>query len=209
VLAVTWSALAVAAVGLGRRFNRITLKFHGAAYAVAAATVAGLMACAFDGLLAPPAGTWRPVTSVAIGVALVAAGCYGVLVAAPVRTHSPWFESLPQAIVGAVVVWSAAGMATGWLSGPLVAAVGPTADTAFVAAGRTAVIAVLAVALAWAARRWSLQELTWLVYPVLVGGGLKLLWEDFRYGQPITLFLALALYGGALAVTPRLMRREP
>jgi hypothetical protein len=80
---------------------------------------------------------------------------------------------------------------------------------AFLAAGRTAVLAALAVALAWAGRRWSLQELTWLVYPVLVGGGLKLLWEDLRYGQPITMFLGLALYGGALIATPRLMRREP
>jgi hypothetical protein len=208
-LALSWSALAIAAVGLGGWFSRITLKFHGAVYVTAAATVAGLMACAFDGLLAAPAGAWRPLTPAGIAVALVAATCYGVLVATPARTGSQWFESLPQAIVGAVVVWSGAGMATGWLSGSLVAAVGPAADAAFVAAGRTAVLAVLAVALAWAGRRWSLQELTWLVYPVLVGGGLKLLWEDFRHGQPITLFLALALYGGALLVTPRLMRREP
>jgi hypothetical protein len=208
-LALGWSALALAAVGIGGWFNRITLRFHGAVYVVAAASVVGLMACAFDGLLAAPTGAWRPATPVGILVAGVGAACYGVLVATPAARGSEWFESLPQAIVGAVVVWSAAGMASGWLRGPLVAAAGATADAAVVAAGRTAVLAVLAVALAWAGRRWSLQELTWLVYPVLVGGGLKLLWEDFRYGQPITLFVALALYGGALLVTPRLIRREP
>jgi hypothetical protein len=208
-LALGWSALALAAVGIGGWFNRITLRFHGAVYVVAAASVVGLMACAFDGLLAAPTGAWRPATPVGILVAGGGAACYGVLVATPAARGSEWFESLPQAIVGAVVVWSAAGMASGWLSGPLVAAAGATADAAVVAAGRTAVLAVLAVALAWAGRRWSLQELTWLVYPVLVGGGLKLLWEDFRYGQPITLFVALALYGGALLVTPRLIRREP
>ena len=208
-LALTWSALAIVAVGLGGWFNRITLRFHGAIYVVAAAVVAGLVASAFDGLLAAPTGLWRPLTPLGISAALVGVACYGVLLATPARPDAPWFESLPQAIIAALVAWSAAGIASGFLSGPLTAAFGATDEVAFLAAGRTAVLAVLAVALAWAGRRWSLQELTWLVYPVLVGGGLKLLWEDLRYGQPITMFLALALYGGALIATPRLMRRDP
>jgi hypothetical protein len=106
-----------------------------------------------------------------------------------------------------VFVWSFAGLAAGVLSASIVSAAG--ADAAFVAASRTAVIAILAVALAWTGRRWSLQELTWFVYPVLIAGGAKLLWEDFHYDQPVTLFLALALYGSALIVTPRLMRKSP
>jgi uncharacterized membrane protein len=208
-LALIWSALAIVAVGLGGWFNRITLRFHGAIYVVAAAVVAGLMASALDGLLAAPTDAWRPLTPLGIWVALVGAACYGVLLATPAHREAPWFESLPQAIIAAVVAWSAAGTASGLLSGPLTVAFGATDEVAFLAAGRTAVLAALAVALAWAGRRWSLQELTWLVYPVLVGGGLKLLWEDLRYGQPITMFLGLALYGGALIATPRLMRREP
>jgi hypothetical protein len=83
------------------------------------------------------------------------------------------------------------------------------ASAAFVAASRTSVIAILAMALAWAGQRWSLQELTWLVYPVLVAGGVKLVSEDFDYDQPVALFLALALYSGALIVAPRLMRKNP
>jgi len=51
--------------------------------------------------------------------------------------------------------------------------------------------------------------LTWLAYPVLVGGFLKLLFEDLRYGEPLALFLALAMYGGALIITPRWLRKEP
>jgi len=43
---------------------------------------------------------------------------------------------------------------------------------------------------------------------VLVAGGFKLVWEDFRYEEPVALSVALAAYGGALIVTPRLMRRE-
>jgi hypothetical protein len=207
-LALTWSVLAIAAVGLGGWFNRITLRFHGAIYVVAAAVVAGLVASAFDGLLAAPADPWRPLTPLGICAALVAVACYGVLLATPLHRDAPWFESLPQAIIAGVIAWSAAGIAGGFLGGPLAAAFGGTDEVAFLASGRTAVLAALAVALAWAGRRWSLQELTWLVYPILVGGGLKLLWEDLRYGQPITMFLALALYGGALIATPRLMRRD-
>ena len=53
------------------------------------------------------------------------------------------------------------------------------------------------------------RELGWLVYPLLVGEGLRLLLEDIRYGRPATLFITLALYGGALIATSGLMRRNP
>jgi hypothetical protein len=208
VLASSWSALAVAAVALGARFDRITLKFHGAVYAVAAASVAGLLTCAFDGLLADPAGPWHPVTVVGIAVAIVAACCYAILVAVSGRNVTPWPDLVPQAIVGAVIVWSVAGMAAPQLAALLATVSNAAADPAFLAASRTATIAALSVVLAFTGRRWSLPDLCWLVYPLLVMGGIKLIWEDLRYGQPVTLFLALALYGGALIATPRLMRKE-
>jgi hypothetical protein len=69
-------------------------------------------------------------------------------------------------------------------------------------------IALVAVVLAWAGRRWSLQELFWLVYPVLVAGGVKLLWKDFHFDEPAALFVAMATYGGALILASRLMKRE-
>ena len=53
-----------------------------------------------------------------------------------------------------------------------------------------------------------LREASWLVYPVLVLGGLKLLVEDFPAGRPLTLLIALALYGGALVLAPRLARKR-
>jgi hypothetical protein len=95
------------------------------------------------------------------------------------------------------------------LSAPVAAAFGADATAPFVAASRTAVISILAMALAGASRRWSLRELTWFVYPVLVAGGIKLIFEDFDYDQPVALFLALAFYGSALIATPRLMRTNP
>jgi hypothetical protein len=205
-LASAWSALAIIAIGLGGRFDRITLKFHGAVYLGAAAAASGLIVCAFDGLFADPTGSWEPAKPVGIAVTLVAAACYGILIATRGERARPWFEFLPQTFVGAVVFWSVGGMVAGLASGPIVAATGSETGAAFVAASRTAVIAILAVTLAWSGRRWSLHELTWFAYASLVAGGAKLLWEDLHYNQPVTLFLALALYGSALIITPRLLR---
>jgi hypothetical protein len=57
----------------------------------------------------------------------------------------------------------------------------------------------------YAQTRFRALELGWLLYPVLVAGGLKLLAEDLRYSRGSTLFVALALTG-ALIVAPRLAR---
>jgi len=208
-LASTWSVLALVATATGGHFDRITLKFHGAAYLAAAAAVSGLIACAYRGLLAEPTQSAQAVSAASLAVSGVAVVGYGTLVATRRELARPWFELLPQALVGAVVVWSVAGLLAGWTSAPILDAAGPEAGPAFVAASRTAVIALLAVALAWSGRRFSLQELTWFAYPLLAAGGVKLLWEDLHYNRPVTLFLALALYGGALIVTPRLLRASP
>jgi hypothetical protein len=208
VLAGTWSALAVAAVALGARFDRITLKFHGAIYLVAAAVFGGLLAGAFDGLLADPATEWRPVSLASAVVAPVAALCYAILVGMPGKKTDRWTDLLPQAAVGALVVWAAAGLGAPQLADLLGRASTAASNPAFLAASRTAVLALLAVALAFAGRNPSVRELTWLVYPLLVLGAVKLLWEDIQHGQPVALFLAFALYGSALILTPTLLRRE-
>jgi hypothetical protein len=205
-LALAWSALALAASWLGARFDRITLRFHAAIYLAAAAAIGGLLARAGEGLLAHATGPWHSLTPACGAVALMAAGCYGILVSVDRRRASRWFELLPHALVAALVVWTATGLAARGLAALVAAAPGPEADPAWVAAGRTAVLAVMAVGLAWAGSRWSRQELTWLVYAVLGGGGVRLLLEDLRYGRPLTLFLTLALYGVALIATPKLLR---
>ena len=67
-------------------------------------------------------------------------------------------------------------------------------------------MALAAVALARLGRHDRFVELRWLLYPLLIGGGLKLLVEDLPHSRPATLFIALALYGGALILAPRLAR---
>lgn len=73
---------------------------------------------------------------------------------------------------------------------------------------RTALLSISAVARALLGRSGRLREAAWLVYPLLVAGGLKLLFEDLRTGRPAALVLSFALYGGALILALRLARRE-
>ena len=47
-----------------------------------------------------------------------------------------------------------------------------------------------------------------MAYPVLAIVGIKLIFEDFRYGRPLTMFIALALVGGALILVAKLLRRK-
>ena len=76
----------------------------------------------------------------------------------------------------------------------------------FVAVLKTGVLAIAGVLLALGSRWTRLSEAAWLVYPVLIVGGGKLLLEDFPNGRPATLVLSLTLYGGALILAPRLRR---
>jgi len=206
-LILVWLALAFATIAIGARFARVTLEFHGAVYLLAAAVEAGLVMYAFGALLADPTAPHAALTPTSAGVAAVAAVCYGILLATARPSAIPELNRVVETMMAALVVWSVAGLAAGMMEGPLLAAGGEPAGRAFVATGRTGVLAALAVGLAWTGRRWSRSELVWIVYPLLGIGGAKLLGEDFRFGQPFTMFMALAFYGTALFVTPRLLKR--
>jgi hypothetical protein len=80
-------------------------------------------------------------------------------------------------------------------------------DGGVVASIRTGVAALLAVGVAAIARLPRRTGFSRLVYPVLALGGLRLVIDDFRHSEPSTLFIALALYGAALVIAPRLAAR--
>jgi hypothetical protein len=204
-LAGAWCALAAIATGVGVHFDRITLRFHGVAYLVAAAVPSGLLAASAGGMLTAPAG-WHSLDPAALVVLALAMLC-GVALLAVRRPDAAWYTHLPHVFLAALLVGSLAGLAVRTLASFAMDAGGGD-GAALLAAARSVAIALAAIALAWAGRRAALPELQWLVYPVLVAGAAKLLWEDFRLGDPVALFAALAAYGGALIATPRLMRRE-
>jgi hypothetical protein len=81
-------------------------------------------------------------------------------------------------------------------------------DAGILAAIRTGVLAVAAIVVAGVGRHARFREWDWLVYPLLVGIGVKVVAQDFMHGRPATLFVALALYGAALIMAPRVRRRQ-
>ena len=117
---------------------------------------------------------------------------------------------MPRGALLALVAASATGLLVGWAA-PLVAGTpGAGADPGVVATVRTVFLALGALALAaLGARVGPLAEARWLAWPVLGIAGVKMIVEDLPRSRPATLFLAFALYGGALILVPRLRRREP
>ena len=203
-LVVVWLALALASVVLGLRYDRITLRYHGAGYLLMAAMFAGLLHVAADGMLASPTRVWAEISLTGVGSAVVAALCYGMLAVRAPNTGGSVRELVPHTVAAALAGWAVACYLPRafipWVAGSMDA----NADLAAVATLRTGLLAALAVLLAWIGRRWSRRELLWLGYAMLVGGAGKLLFEDFRHGRSSTIFLSLALYGGALIVVSRL-----
>lgn len=80
----------------------------------------------------------------------------------------------------------------------------PQAD--LLAALRTGVLSLLAIAMAWSNRWLPILELRWLVYPVLILTALKFLFEDLAVGRPLTLFLGFMCFGATLMLAPRLLK---
>jgi hypothetical protein len=206
VLAVTLAAGAVVMAWAGAWTQRATLSLHGAVYAVGAAIASGMLHQAARALTAPQLDRsgWGARASLA---ALAGAVVYGAF---PVATHGrTWgrLSTLPKLVVLIVAAVGVAGVVTAVvavrLPGP---DAGPTPES--VAVLRTAVLAAAAVALAGVGARFGRRHAVWLGYAALVIGGIKLIVEDFRVGRPATLVLSLALYGGALILTPWLSKES-
>jgi len=201
-------ALAVAAVLMawaGAWGERATLSLHGAVYALAGAIVSGLIVGSGRTLLllGGVERDWLSWPAVAAWAGSVAYCAF------PVAMHGrTWgrLSTLPKFLVLLVAVLSstAALVLAGTALLPAAAAGSPGAGA--VAVVRTAVLALAAVALAWLGRLPRLPQAAWLVYPVLVAGGLKLLLEDLRVERPAALVVSFAVYGAALILSPRLLR---
>jgi hypothetical protein len=202
------SAFGFAAAWASSRFSRATLATHAALALATAAAFGGVLVTNWQALFgaagvlpAPPAPVgW--VVVIAAGGALIYAHGHAAAAAAPLAAR------LPRLALAALLVSSAGGLTLAWL-GATAHAVAPGALTpGSVATLRSVVLAALALALAALAKRPRSIELRWLVYPVLGAAGLKLLIEDFRWSPPSMLVVALAAYGLALIIAPRLVRRE-
>jgi hypothetical protein len=197
--ALVWSALGLAGVWLGRDLDRMTLRVHGVVFLCAAAVSSGALGAATHDLLGPA----RAELPTAFGWLSTAAalGCYRAL--ATDRVVSGW-KRIPHAIAAALAAWLVAGILVAEAAHLLGLATRPAA----LATLRSGALAMFAVGLAAASRRFVLVELGWLVYPLLALGGLKLVAEDLPAGRAAALFVSFVVYGAALIAAPRLLRRS-
>ncbi len=205
-LGLTYAALGLATGWAGRVWRRRTFRAHGAVYLVAAVAVSGLLAHVGYGLGLPLPPAHAPSAAMLGVLALCLAAVWGL--GAPAAEGTPGLAARLPRLVGLVLALGGVmGVAVAWLT-PAIAGAEAAAHGGQVATLRTALLVSDVLALAWAARAWGFVEGAWLVYPLLVLTGLKFVLEDFRAGQPATLFVGFALYGLALIVGPRLCRRS-
>jgi hypothetical protein len=163
------------------------------------------MATTFVGLFASETVSW-PSLSVAGWAVLVALGV------------SWWFATgLPERGVGAVphllrlalallAVVSLVGIGIVGVRSLLLPGGGQALPAGAIATVRTGTLAAAALTVAWLGRHLATREFGALLYPILGWGAVKLLVEDFRTSPPLLLFVAFALYGGALIAGPQIAR---
>jgi hypothetical protein len=205
-LVAWWGGLAMGAAVLGARMTDSQLSLHAAVLAVAMAGASATLVWAAAVWFT--AGPWLPLTAAHVASLAVAAACLVIqpkLFEPAPRGVLPLFASVSRFMLAAVLVAGSGGITVWWLA-PLIA--GEPVDGGVLASITTVVLAGSAVTVAALSRVTMCVEFRWLVYPVLVAGGLKLVVDDFRHSAPATLFAALAVYGVALILAPRLLRRS-
>lgn len=204
-LGALFAALGVAAAGLWSRAGRLYMLFHASAYIVAAGIVSGALGYGVWALAASPAGPWTLPGTVML-VVLVAAALTAGFAAARPRAGADAVASGPKVVIAVALVLVASGWVAGYVAPLAAGQSGRSVDLGALATVRTGVLAVAALAAALIGRQPRWREWAWLVYPLLVVIGLKMVAQDFKYSRPATLFIALAIYGTALIVAPRLRR---
>jgi hypothetical protein len=205
--AAVWSLMALVMAGFSGRFGRVALSLQCTFLLLAAGVGSGILATGLEALAGDASAIWPPLVPSHLIIALTTVACLFI----PVAQHSDrWgvLSGVPQLIVLALSVWEVGGLMVVYLAPALAGVGGTNPNPAILAALRTAVLSAASVTLALSSRFKRWPEARWLVYPVLLLVGVKLLLEDFPNGQPATLFVALALVGSALLLVAKLLSRD-
>ena len=204
-LGLVYAALAVVSGMLWTRVGRLFTLIHAAAYILAAAVVSDALAYGVWALAAGGVTAWELPGGTALLVLVAASATVAMATVVPASETSNW-ASAPRFVVVLVFVLAAGGTIVGYAA--LLVGILPTrpVDVGILATLRTVILSLATLGLAWLGRQPRFREWGWLVYPLLVGIGVKMVAQDFLNSRPVTLFIALALYGTALIVAPRLRR---
>ena len=199
--------LCLAAAWLGISLRRRVLEAQAAFFALVLAVQSGLLRQAADALFAAGDQIWARLSPTGLAALAVVVACRAILLRRPADETDRWVRwasNFARLALTALLLAGVGAVASELLAGPLAGAPGPEADRGALAALRTAILGLAAVVLALLGRLPRLREAAWLVYPVLVVGGLKFLADDLPNGRAGTLFVSLVVLGGALLAVSRL-----
>ncbi|HTM30875.1 MAG TPA: hypothetical protein VL263_06205 [Vicinamibacterales bacterium] len=198
--AVALTTLAALLAVAWRRSGRVTLGGHAAVALVVASISGGLLTVAetaFAGEL--PAIAVLGTAGFTLIVALTISGTR----MAGCHLPRPFASDTPAIVIGLLALAGTAGAVTvvmgraaGWSA----------ADAGLLATARTALLSGLAVLAAWLHRPGRFSSIGTIAYPLLAAIGIKLVLSDLRDSSAATLFIALACYGAALVLVPRMHR---
>jgi len=197
-LALT-AVAALLAVGWWRS-GRVSFGAHAAVALVAASISGGLIAfaeTAFMGELPAPAVVATAGLTLAVALGISGSRMSSCHLPRPIPSDAPAIVIGLLALAGtAGVLTFAIGHAAGWGAD----------DAGVLATARTALLSGLAVLAAWLHRPGAFSSIGTLAYPLLAAIGIKLALTDLRASTAATLFIALACYGAALVIVPRMQR---
>ena len=203
-LAGVSAVFAVVAVGSWARFGRSYLLLHGVVYLLVSSTASHALEYGAWAIFASPQAWTAPAVVTVVVVAAAALAAW--LAARRPRPEGGVPASVVRAVIAAVLILTMAGCLVGVVAPLLAGSSEGGVDLGVLATVRTGVLAIVTLLVASVARRDGFREWAWLVYPMLVIVGLKMVAQDLKYSRPATLFIAMALYGIALIVAPRLRR---
>ncbi|MFN2238415.1 MAG: hypothetical protein ABR524_03395 [Thermoanaerobaculia bacterium] len=196
---ILWSALALTSAYLAGKYEKAMLSVHSAIYLVAGVIGAGLVQSGLRILALEAKGDW----TVAWGGAALILGASAFAAAIhPIKrggTYSIWAAA--KLVIMIVFGWTAATILMGILGSSIHAS---TPHQGMVAFERTAILSIFTVLAAWMARYPRLSPGRWVANILMIGLAMKLLWDDLRFGTPLTMFLSLACVGIAMIVAQRL-----
>jgi hypothetical protein len=204
---IAWFLLALACIGAGGFWTRLTLEVHGGVYL--------LLALMFSGALHQSArlllGTdlWPESMPLALWTGAAMAGASYWLARRFSRSMGEsWTLRAFRVAMAASLVWLVAGIAAGSLTGTYHGLFGVAAGNPYCATLRTLAVVGVTLLLAAIGSRPNYRDFAQLVYPLMVLGGYRLLSDDLRQDRKTALFLSLLFYGATLIALPRL-RRAP
>jgi hypothetical protein len=189
---------AVTAACLYRSTGQVSLGMHVSFYLTAAAILSGLpnlVGNALAGTIpsSPDAGVW--VVTVSAGLCY-AIGCRASL--------DQWKLRLLWIVPSVLVVGVAVALAV--IMSVRLGSASSMLNASRLSVVRTVVICSVALILGFGGSYLKRGELLWVAYVGIALGALKLLFEDFRFGNAASLVASLLFYGLILILIPRLTR---